>query len=117
MTFRPQGKPDAKADTGQVLMPKIFRRQVRFFVSQLNHLPDAQGDFRSFLGKQSDPFVTLKAFLNNPKIESPAKNSPNGSLMKVVTPQQVFSPMPGDLVFFEQPSTLVDAAGKKIKSF
>src|SRR5262249_9353935 len=37
MVFQPNGKPNEKADVGPILMPKIFRRQVRFVVSQENH--------------------------------------------------------------------------------
>jgi hypothetical protein len=33
------------------------------------------------------------------------------------SPQEVFQDLPGDLVFFEQPSTLVDAKGNKIPKF
>ncbi|MDQ6700361.1 MAG: thermonuclease family protein [Acidobacteriota bacterium] len=117
MLFRPKGKPNDKSDVGPVLMPKIFRRQVRFVISQLNHLPAGAGDFRSFLGAQPDPFVTLSAFFKNPKIKAPGKNSPNRNLTSVVNAQEVFAPMPGDLVFFEMPSTLVDNNGKKITQF
>jgi hypothetical protein len=106
---------DPKKDVGPVLMPKIFRRLVRFTVSQENHL--FTGDFRSFLGSQSDPFLLLKAFLKNPGAKAPGKSTPNGNLESRFSPQEVFQDLPGDLVFFEQPSTLVDAKGNKITKF
>ena len=117
MVFRLKGKPNDKADIGPVLMPKIFRRQVRFVISQLNHLPAGSGDFRSFLGAQTDPFVTLKAFLKNPKVKAPGKTSPNANLKSLFNAQEVFASMPGDLVFFEKPSTLVDSSGNPITTF
>ena len=106
---------DPKKDVGPVLMPKIFRRLVRFTVSQQNHL--FTGDFRSFLGQQTDPFLLLTDFLKNPKVKAPGKSTPNGNLQSRFSPQEVFQDLPGDLVFFEQPSTLVDAKGKKITKF
>jgi endonuclease YncB( thermonuclease family) len=106
---------NARKDVGPVLMPKIFRRLVRFSVSQENHLTN--GDFRSFLGQQSDPFLPLADFLANPAAKTPGKTTPNGNLQSRFSPQEVFNDLPGDLVFFEQPSTLLDAKGKKITKF
>jgi hypothetical protein len=106
---------DPKKDVGAVLMPKIFRRLVRFTVSQENQL--FTGDFRSFLGQQSDPFLLLSDFLKNPAAKAPGKTTPNGNLESRLSAHEVFKDLPGDLVFFEQPSTLVDAQGKKITKF
>ena len=103
---------DPKKDVGPDMMPKIFRRLVRFTVSQENNL--FTGDFRSFLGSQSDPFMLLKDFLKNPAAKAPGKSTPNGNLESRFSPQEVFQDLPGDLVFFEQPSTLIDGKGNKI---
>jgi endonuclease YncB( thermonuclease family) len=116
MTERKKVKKfDRTKDVGAVLMPKIFRRLVRFAVSQQNHL--ITGDMHSFLGQQSDPFLLLTDFLKNPTAKAPGKTTPNGNLQSRFSPQEVFKDLPGDLVFFEQPSTLVDAKGKKITKF
>ena len=52
-----------------------------------------------------------------PAAKAPGKSTPNGNLKGRFSPQEVFQDLPGDLVFFEQPSTLVDAKGNKITKF
>ena len=115
LTERPVGtKPTPKADIGSVLMPKIFRRLVKFSVSQENQI--FSKDFRSYLGTQSDPVVDRTAFLKNPN-KAPSKSSPDANLESRFSPQEVLLKDPGDMVFFEKPSTLVDKAGTRILKF
>jgi endonuclease YncB( thermonuclease family) len=116
MTERKVGtKPTPAMDVGPVLMPKIFRRLVKFSVSQENQL-FAQ-DFRSFLANQTDPVVSRAGFLANPDQKAPPAGSPDGNLASRFSATEVLQPDPSDMVFFEQDSTLVDKNGKKIVGF
>ena len=110
---RPQDKPQPTADVGDVLMPKIFRRQVKFTVSQLNQLPNST-DFRQFLAAQTDKFVKTAAFLKNPKIKPSKKNK---NLSVLLRHNGSFKTDPGDLIFFEAQSTLVDAKNTPVTSW
>jgi len=110
---RPQDKPKPTLDVGDVLMPKIFRRQVKFTVSQLNQLPNST-DFRQFLAAQPDKFVKTTAFLKNPNIKPSKKNK---NLSVLLRQNGSFRTDPGDLVFFEDPSTLVGANNKPVTSW
>jgi len=110
---RPQDKPKPTADVGDVLMPKIFRRQVKFTVSQINQLPNS-ADFRQFLAAQTDKFVKTADFLKNPNIKPSKKNQ---NLSVLLSPNGSFGTDPGDLVFFEDSSTLVDAKNKPVTSW
>lgn len=114
MVFRrPSDNPKKTADVGDVLIPKIFRRQVKFTVSQINKLPNST-DFRDFLASESDPFVKTPSFLKNPKIQ-PSNKTKNLSVL--ITQIGSFATDPGDLVFFEKPSTLVNAQNKPVTSW
>ncbi|HTR23800.1 MAG TPA: thermonuclease family protein [Terriglobales bacterium] len=107
LTFEKKGTFNARQDAGPEVMPKIFRRQIRYFVSKENGL--ASSSFRDFLVTQKDGWVKTADFLKNPKIKASSK-----SLAAAVSAQGKFGVLPGDIVFFESPSTLVDANGKKI---
>ena len=110
LVFRPHGTPNPKADVGETLMPKLFRRQVRFTVSDLNNI--AVGNFRNYLSKLKDPWVTVRQFLSNPRIRPPTNQK---NLSPLVSTNNVFGKDPGDIVFFEKPSTLVNVqTGKKV---
>jgi endonuclease YncB( thermonuclease family) len=112
MTERAVGTPPTpKADIGPVLMPKIFRRLVKFSVSQQNQI--FNGDFRSYLGTQSDPVIDRQVFLKNPDQKPPGTKTPDANLESRFSPQEILLKDPGDMVFFEKPSTLLDATGKK----
>jgi len=114
LIFRPpQDKPKPTADAGDVLMPKIFRRQVKFTVSQLNQLPNSD-DFRQFLAAQSDPFVMTASFLKNPNVKPSNKNK---NLSVLLSQNGNFGTDPGDLVFFEDSSSLLNAKNKPVTSW
>jgi hypothetical protein len=108
----PSSKPAPKSDVGDAVMPKLFRRQVRYFVSALNHL--VSGSVADFLLSQKDPWVKTADFLHNPAIKPTSKT---GNLGILLDKKGQFTVGPGDIVFFEKPSTLVDAKGKKITSW
>ena len=110
LTFVKGGTFSASKDAGLEVMPKIFRRQIRYFVSEENGL--ASGSFRDFLVTQKDGWVKTADFLKNPKIKASSK-----SLASAVSAAGKFGVLPGDIVFFESPSTLVDANGKKITNW
>lgn len=108
--FRPGALPNPQADIGPVLIPKLFRRLVAWQKAHASgHFPGALVDY---LAAQTDPWVKTSDFLQNPNIEPAAKN-----LAVLVDDQGCFEPGPGDLVFFEKPSTVADAWGREIDSW
>ncbi|MGH9837600.1 MAG: thermonuclease family protein [Blastocatellia bacterium] len=123
MVYRPVNsnpKPDPKQDVGKALMPKLFRRQVRYRIRQLNKLES--GDFRSFLARQkSDNWVLVQAYLKNRNIK-PGKD--NKTLASIVDVEYRVIERPDRILFFEDlggvsssPNTLLDATGKPITSW
>lgn len=108
LLFRPDGTPDEQADHGPVVIPKLFRRQVLWHVSQVNN--KFSGPFRKFLATQkNDGWAKTSNFLRDPTVKPSAKN-----LSTLVDEQDKFTLGPAELVFFEKSSTLVDAKGKRI---
>lgn len=112
LVFRPHGQPNPEKDAGPAIVPKLFRRQVRFHVSDLNHL--FSGSFRGFLARQKDGWVKTSDFLKNPKIKPSSRTADLGLL---VDKRGNFKASPADIVFFEKPSTLLDNKGRKITSW
>jgi endonuclease YncB( thermonuclease family) len=112
LKFEKSGKFNATKDAGPAVMPKLFRRQIRYYVSRENGL--LSGSYRDYLLKQKDGWVKTAAFLKNTKLK-PSKAT--GNLGVLVNGQGKFGALPGDIVFFESPSTLVDAQGKKITAW
>jgi endonuclease YncB( thermonuclease family) len=115
LIFRPNGQPQPTADVGPVMMPKLFRRRIRFYVSRLNHLPHVGSLFKDFLARQEDGWMTRSALLAKPDTKKPPKSQ--GSFAPLVDEHDLFSHEPGDLVLFEADSTLVGANGKPITSW
>ena len=102
------------------------RRQLRYSVLQQNNL--APKTFNDYLaGKPlkgqtkkgtKDAWTTRTAILANPTMKKPTK-APHDSLAGLmgggnVFPTGVGVSQPGDVVFFEQPSTLKKKNGSKI---
>jgi endonuclease YncB( thermonuclease family) len=123
------GKKEQKADQGPFVVPKIFRRQLRYSVLQQNNL--APKTFRDYLaGKPlkgqtakgtKDAWATRAAILANPAMKKPTK-APNDSLAGLLSAGNIFptgagAGQPGDIVFFEQPSTLKKANGAPITAW
>jgi endonuclease YncB( thermonuclease family) len=112
LLFRRHGVPDPVADLGTLVMPKMFRRQVLWHVKKGAH--EFSGTFVNFLEKQKDGWVRLADFLHDPAIK-PSSNTRDLSLL--VDEHGAFTCGPADIVFFEKPSTLHNAKGKKIASW
>lgn len=110
LVFRPGAVPDPQADIGPVLMPKLFRRLVAW--QKAHESGDFPGTLVDYLAAQTDPWVRTADFLRNPNIEPEANN-----LAALVYDQGFFLLGPGDLVFFEKPSTVADAWGREIDSW
>jgi hypothetical protein len=108
----PGNKPKPAPDAGPAVMPKLFRRQIRYFVSQENDL--FSGSVDDYLHKQKDPWVKTADFLKSTKIKPTSKT---GNLGILVNASGKFSLDPDAIVFFEKASTLVNSAGKKITSW
>ncbi len=120
------GKKEQRADRGPFVVPKIYRRQLRYSVLQQNGL--AAKTFKDYLAgkplkgetKQGtkDAWTTRAAILANPMMKKPTK-APNDSLAGLISAQNAFPAgtgisQPGDIVFFEQPSTLKKKSGAPI---
>ena len=102
LVFRPHGRFSAKerkADRGRVVVPKFFRRRIRYAVLDLNG--QAPTSFKEYLKSDKSPWVTLEAFLANPEIKKP-KNS----LATLLTETDRVTKRPDQVVFFEAPGTL-----------
>ncbi|MBZ5507876.1 MAG: thermonuclease family protein [Acidobacteriia bacterium] len=103
LVFRHGGPPNPPADIGPLVMPKLFRREVLWHMSQVDGL--FSGPFRDFLAKQKeDGWVKTIDFLQNPDIKPVSKN-----LSPLVNNQGMFELGPAELVFFEKDSVLVKA--------
>jgi endonuclease YncB( thermonuclease family) len=106
-----------KDDRKGFVVPKIYRRQLKFDVMELNDLGPAS--FTDFLaGKPSkgqkngskDAWTTRAAILRNPTMKRPTR-APNDSLAGAFSAQKTFPAgtgmtQPGDIVFFEAGSSL-----------
>jgi endonuclease YncB( thermonuclease family) len=125
-TRRTFSKKEKQADRGPFVVPKIFRRQLRYSVLQQNDL--APKTFKDYLaGKPlkgqttngtKDAWTMRAAILANPTMEKPTK-APNDSLAGLLNAGNAFPAgagisKPGDIVFFEQPSTLKKKNGAPI---
>jgi endonuclease YncB( thermonuclease family) len=105
LVFRSQGTPEPLRDRGPVLVPKVFRRLATWSV--LHRARIFTGDFVAYLKAHPDACWHIGDFL-------PSKRR---YLHEFISTQNAFTTGPGDLVFEERPSVLVDAAGKEIKSW
>jgi endonuclease YncB( thermonuclease family) len=103
-------------DGGKVNIPKIFRRQATFWAEVAGPLTPA--DFVKLLKKgqkgKPDTAYTLGYFLSNIDKLDPKKRV---KLVSKIGPQGQMLFKPEDLVFREDPSTLLDASGKKVTSW
>jgi len=120
------GAAERRADKKGFVVPKMYRRQLKFDVMELNNLGPAT--IRDFLaGKPSkgqtrgskDPWTTRAAILKNPMMKRPTK-APNDSLAGALSAQNTFPTavgvaQPGDIVFFEDSTSLRKKKKKKDK--
>lgn len=103
LLFRHGGPPNPQADIGPVVIPKLFRREVLWHMSQVDG--QFSGTFRDFLAKQKDGWVNTADFMHNPNITPPKTQN----LSTLVSNEGIFEIGPAGLVFFEKESTLVNA--------
>ncbi|MBL7701455.1 MAG: thermonuclease family protein [Ferruginibacter sp.] len=96
-------------DAGEVLMPKIYRRQVSWLVSKKAKVISSATSFQSYLKKKPDQLVLLKDFLDNDLNSATVLN-----LNEFISPENFVLKSPEDFVFKEKPGTLVNGSGKKI---
>ena len=96
-------------DTGKVLMPKLFRRQVAWKVSTKSGAVPESAIFQSYLRKKPDQLVLLKDFLDNGVHSATVRN-----LHEFVDSDNKVQQKAEALVFREKPGTLVNAKGKKV---
>jgi endonuclease YncB( thermonuclease family) len=97
------------SDKGDVLMPKIYRRQVTFRVSKSAKV--VSGNFVEFLKKTNYQYAKLDEFLelSLPELTlHPLADLASGN---------TFDAEPQDVVFKEDKSDLLDKNGKKITKF
>lgn len=106
LTFRNHGQPDAKSDVGQVIMPKIFRRQCTYSAYQKAKI--FRGSFVSYLTKHQDACFLTKDILKK------GISASKPYFFNMFFENSKFTKQPQDLTLSEKPSTLIDASGKKI---
>lgn len=106
--FRPHCIPDSVADVGPLVMPKMFRRQVAWHITE----PETHR-FRSFLAARADDgWVHTDEFLAHPHIKPGRRN-----FSTLINEQGMLSVGPSEIVLFEKPSMLVDSRGREITSW
>jgi hypothetical protein len=115
LTFREPTKnfkpiPDPKKDKGPVILPKLFRRLVRYAMFKKAKIES--GSFQKYLMKTPDYCNLLNDFLSQGSNAAQIR-----SLDEFFDSKGKFTLEPQELVFREKPSTLVDANGKKITTW
>ncbi len=110
LEYQGHGAVDTAADQGRVVWPKLFRRQVKYFVSSINGL--VTGSLKNYLSQSADPWTTFSSFIADPTQKKPKKSDPHGTLASTVSNQNMFTKKPHNLVFFEEEATLVKADKK-----
>lgn len=101
--------PDAAADTGPIVMPKLFRRQVAYHMEKGADV--FGGSFRDFLEARREGCFLTQDFLEQ------GANAADLKLFHEFLEGDRFTLGPEDLVFREKPSALFDANGRRITSF
>ncbi|MBS1575677.1 MAG: thermonuclease family protein [Bacteroidetes bacterium] len=96
-------------DKGDVLMPKIFRRQVSWLVSKKAGVISNSTGFKTYLKKKPDQLVLLNDFLQNG-----VNSAQVFALDEFITADNKILKNPEEMVFKEKPSILVDPGGNKI---
>jgi len=103
-------------DGGKLNFPKIFRRQAMFWAGVPGPLPGTQ--FVALLTQgakgKSDRAYPLPYFMSNINKLEPKKRV---TLVSKIGPQGQTNFEPPDLVFKEDPSTLLNASGSKVKTW
>jgi endonuclease YncB( thermonuclease family) len=114
MVFRNHGAIDAAKDRGPVVFPKMFRRLCDYSERKKNGT--VKGGFASYLAGLKPPDFCYQTADFLKAAGQPAKNS-RKKLAQYVTAANKYLAGPGDLVFEEAASTIVDKNNKKINSW
>jgi endonuclease YncB( thermonuclease family) len=110
LLYRKNGEPDAAADKGEVVMPKLFRRQVAFQAEKAAKL--TTGTFGQFLARSVD-----ECYLTHEFLEFGIHSAPTYALSDFIEKNRM-TVSPEALVFKEKPSSLVDVrTGKRLERF
>ena len=110
LLFRSTGQPDAAADAGPLIIPKIFRRQCAWWTRR--QAGAVTTNFKSYLVGNPDALVLTEDFLANGVHSATPRH-----LDEFLQPDGTFTLQPEDMVFMEKPSTLLDANNKKITAW
>ena len=99
--------PDASADTGSILVPKLFRRQSAWAVNRRAEM--VEGTFASYLAARPEGCYVTEQFL-----EQGIESSTHRRLDEFVTSEGNVTMLPGDVVFQEDPSLVRGADGEEV---
>lgn len=108
LVFRNKGAINAAADKGKVYLPKLFRRRSTYGIAKIAGI--VTGSFKSYLKVLPDACFETSDFLTNGITVATPRH-----LDDFVSTQSQFLVGPGDLVFQEAPSRVVDNKGKPAK--
>ena len=114
MVFRNHGPIDAAKDRGPVVFPKMFRRLCDYSERKKNGT--VKGNFASYVAGLKPPDFCYRTADFLKAGGQPAK-SRKKKLAQFVTASSKYLAGPGDLVFEEAASTIVDQNNKKINSW
>lgn len=109
LVYRKGGPIDAANDVGEVLLPKLFRRQVAYEMEKKAKV--FKGKFAEFLAARPDECYLTDEFLSE-GLHSAATHK-LADFMK----GKRFTLGPEELVFREKFSSVVDARGKRVEKF
>jgi len=97
--------PDASADTGSILVPKLFRRQSTWAVNRRAEM--LEGTFAAYLAARPEGCYVTEQFF-----EQGIESSTHRRLDEFVTSEGSVTILPGDVVFQEDPSMVRGPGGK-----
>jgi endonuclease YncB( thermonuclease family) len=108
---KPSNEIDFKLghDKGEVLMPKLFRRQTTWMVSKKAGVISSKVKFQSFLKKSPDQLILVSDLLSEGIHAATVYN-----LHDFVDENNIILKHPEEFVFREKPGTLVNPNGAKI---
>jgi len=105
LVYRKHGALDPQLDSGATIMPKLFRRQSTFAVAKAAKV--VTGTFPKYLQIHPDACYETSDFLSQGLAAAAHRR-----LDEFVSAQSLFTVGPGDLVFQEASSRVVDKDGK-----
>lgn len=104
--YRGKGaSPSPRADIGNILLPKLFRRQCTWAVNRRSRM--VRGSFAEYLAERPEGCYLTSEFL-----QQGVEASPHRRLAEFVTSRGEFELRPPELVFQEAPALLRSATGE-----